>query len=379
MLEVQPPDAGGPYDVYGTFTFGALNVFANAPVVVDIVSALRRHRVEHPVLPRSTAHLARLVPELDWPIELGEVPVDALGAVTEGYAPAGVPLFEQLRGPDDAVPLTGGPYPDGAAHVAGLNFGVPGGFALCVGCHAGHSQMTPVFDYAKSGFTNLAPGAIVTVSSSRDPARDGAIVDRRAWKGDIHDAWTTAPGQSAGEWARLDFRVPITVQSVRLWDMRPDAASSLHVEEATVELLLGDTLVATSPSGAWSATGTEVVLPEPIADAVRVTFQSVTGAFDGAIAPGVAEIRCSGRASRSLPATPPRHRGRPRAGALDRRRFPWTRHLRPSSARARSTRIWMATSTVPVGGAPAAPPRLWRAAPPFAAAQFRRSTRPSWA
>jgi hypothetical protein len=62
------------------------------------------------------------------------------GRVDESGLPAGVPMFEQLLGPEGRVLDTG----HGPAHVAGLNAGPPGGVVRCIGCHVGHStQLEP--------------------------------------------------------------------------------------------------------------------------------------------------------------------------------------------------------------------------------------------
>ena len=68
-----PPSAAGPYNGDGTFTFDALNVYANAPVDADIVSAppvgsaaTIRFFIDHQ---RSSTGS---FPALDWPILLGE-------------------------------------------------------------------------------------------------------------------------------------------------------------------------------------------------------------------------------------------------------------------------------------------------------------------
>ena len=98
-------------------------------------------------------------PNLDWPIRLGELVVAPDGSVREPNAPANVPLFEQIRSAGGTVPLTGGPYPDGAAHVSGMNFGRPGSVARCVGCHSGHTMNPIPTNDEAAKWTNLAPGA----------------------------------------------------------------------------------------------------------------------------------------------------------------------------------------------------------------------------
>ncbi|MBE2225621.1 MAG: PD40 domain-containing protein, partial [Anaerolineae bacterium] len=152
VASLLPPTANGPYDIDGTFTFDALNVFFNAPVDVDIVNALPigsagtiRFFIDH----QRTSY--GFPERLDWPILLDEIAINPDGSVST-EAPANVPLFEQIRTsqPDYSVPLTGSTFPageNGAAHVAGHNFGRPGDDARCVGCHAGHTMIpVPVTD-----------------------------------------------------------------------------------------------------------------------------------------------------------------------------------------------------------------------------------------
>ncbi len=64
-----------------------------------------------------------------------EAPVGAHGRVDEAGLPAGLPMFEQLVDREGRVLRSA----HGAAHVAGLNAGPPGGEVRCVGCHVGHS------------------------------------------------------------------------------------------------------------------------------------------------------------------------------------------------------------------------------------------------
>jgi hypothetical protein len=164
-----PPPANGSYDQDGTFIFNALNVYANGPVDSDIESAPAvgsaatiRFFLDH------QRGNSGSFPNLDWPILLGELPVAPDGSVIEPNAPANVPLFEQLRGSDNTLPLLS----KGGAHVAGMNFGQPGSEMRCVGCHAGHTMIPVPASAEEAKWSNLAPGASVTVSSSRDPKYD---------------------------------------------------------------------------------------------------------------------------------------------------------------------------------------------------------------
>jgi hypothetical protein len=294
------PPAAAPYTAGGTFVFDALNVFANAPVDTDIVSAPAvgsvatiRFFLDHQRTSPGS------FPNLDWPILLGELAVSPAGAAREPNAPADLPLFEQLRAPDGTVPLTVGPQgPNGAAHVAGMNFGRPGTVVRCVGCHAGHTMIPVPANDADAKWTNLAPGAQVSVSSTRDANYNTGLIDRRVMKGEIWRYWTSAPGQQAGQWARLTFRVPITVRTVRLYNPRQgdEANSSIQVGQATVRLLdAAGNQIASRQSGPVSVAGTDVRFDDvPGVVSVQVTLDNVTGTFYGAKAASLAEIEVIG-------------------------------------------------------------------------------------
>lgn len=298
-----PPGASGPYDGAGTFVFDALNVYANAPVDVDIVSAI----------PVGSAGTIRFFldhqrtspgsfPALDWPILLGEKAVSPDGAVQDPKAPAYLSLFEQIRTPMPgySVPLTGGPHPDGAAHVAGMNFGVPGAVARCVGCHAGHTMIEVPVNDADAKFSNLAPGAAVSVSSTRDADQDENVVDRRVMKGEIWRTWTSAQDQVNGQWVTLTFPVPVTVRTVRLYSPRQgdEANSTLEVKGATVRLFSdagGQSEVASEITGAVDVQGTDVAMGDVKARVVRVELDEVSGTFYGMQVAGLAEIEVIAR------------------------------------------------------------------------------------
>lgn len=299
-----PPTANPPYDIDGTFVFDALNVYFNGPVDMDIVNAppigsaqtIRFFLDQQRTAPGS-------FPALDWPILLGELPIAANGAVQDPNAPANVPLFEQLRSPEGTVPLTAGPYGnDGAAHVAGMNYGPPGTVARCVGCHAGHTMIPVPANPADAQWTNLAPGATVTVSSTRDPQRNRGLIDRRVLKGEIWRYWTSQNDQPAdGQWVQLTLPVPVRVRLVRLYNPRfgGEANSSLQVHSATVRLY--SDVAATNEVAAQTinqnlaVSGTDVAFADVLVRVVRVELNDVSGTFYGLAVAGLAEIEVIGR------------------------------------------------------------------------------------
>jgi hypothetical protein len=298
-----PPPAAGPYDQDGTFVFDALNVYFNGPVDSDIVSAPAvgsaakiRFFIDHQRTSPGS------YPALDWPILLGEVAIEPDGSVREPNAPANVPLFEQLRSPNGTVPLTRGPTGnDGAGHVAGMNFGRPGTVARCVGCHAGHTMIQVPANDAAAQWTNLAPGAQVSVSSTRDSQQNRGLIDRRVQKGEIWRYWTSASGKTSNQWVKLTFAVPISVRTVRLYNPRSggEANSSIQVKSVTVKLYsdaAGTQLVASQTYAQnLSVSGANINFNDVRARVVRVEINSVSGTFYGMKVASLAEIEVIAR------------------------------------------------------------------------------------
>jgi hypothetical protein len=189
----------------------------------------------------------------------------------------------------------------GAAHVAGMNFDRAGATARCVGCHAGHSQIPVPADDADAAFTNLAPGATLRVSSTRDASTNAGLIDRRVMKGEIWRYWNSDPsaGQD-GQWVELAFPVPVSVRAVLLYDPRPgdEASSSLHVEQATVKLYAdadASTLAAQAAATDIAVTGTQVSFDDIVARVVRIELDQVTGTFYGLAVASLAEIEIVAR------------------------------------------------------------------------------------
>jgi hypothetical protein len=309
-----PPLDTGPYDTDGTFTFQALNVYFNAPVDTNILSAIPvgsastiRFFIDHQRWQQRGSFEG-----LDWPILVKEVPVNPDGSVTTS-SPANVPLFEQIRSakPGYTVPLAGmNALPQdlsGAAHVAGMNFGRPGEVMKCVGCHAGHTLIPVPANPEDALWTNLAPGAAVTVSSqdSSLPNSKG-LTDRRVKLQIPIDKytkyWISTSGQDPNtQWVQLTFPVPVTVRTVRLYNI-PAADSPIKVQAATVKLFSdtgGTNLVGSNTSGALSENGTNVSFNDITARVVRVEMSSVSGS-----AAALAEVEVIARAGGSTTSPP---------------------------------------------------------------------------
>jgi hypothetical protein len=262
----------------GTFVFDALNVYFNGPVDMPIVSA-------PPIGSASTIRFfadyqrAPLNADttLNFPVLLQELPVHANGAVRNPNAPANVPLFEDLRTIAGLVPLTSHDVnPSGGGFVTGMNFGRPGTTARCVGCHAGHTQISIPSTVEGARWTNLAPGAQVRVSSTsgNNPAR---LVNRQARIEAAFDHWKSHPGLAANaQWVQLEFPVPIAVRTVRLYAAR----DGVVVQGATVRLYGDDTkvaILAERPSAPVIEQGTDVAFGDIVARVIRIDLTDVRG------------------------------------------------------------------------------------------------------
>ncbi|MCZ6795723.1 MAG: hypothetical protein O7J95_19120, partial [Planctomycetota bacterium] len=170
LSDQAPRTAEEAYREGGRFTFLVENIFFNAPVDLDIANAPpvgRKLAIEFFMNPQRTS------PSIaDPPIRLHRVDVPADGRV-EVELPGGVPLFEVLRLADGDLPVGR----DGQIfHVGGMNFGVAGETARCVGCHAGHSLLAVEQDEA--AWSNIAPGADIVASSARGRGRAADLLDR---------------------------------------------------------------------------------------------------------------------------------------------------------------------------------------------------------
>jgi hypothetical protein len=268
----------------GTFQFQAVNVYANADVDVDIVSAMpvgSAHTIRGFV--DYQRHSAGTAGAVDWPILLEEVAIDAGGAAML-KPPSNVPLFEDVRDAQGHVVATGGYYGSkghemGAAFVSGLNYGPTGSHSHCPGCHAGHSMLVAPDDDQEGKWTNLAPGARVVLSSVADEAlrepMEASLVDRRVKKApDLSLVWSgSEAGGLSGQWAELHVPVPVWAREIRLYNQIPEGGANptdVVVDSAVVRLFDDDE--ATHEIG-------RVTVPGPLTiEGTRVDVRRITQA-----------------------------------------------------------------------------------------------------
>jgi hypothetical protein len=174
-----------------------------------------------------------------------------------------------------------------------MNYAPPNAIARCIGCHAGHSMIPVPADPAEAKWSNLAPGAAVFVSSTRDAGLNATLIDRRVLKGDAWRCWTSAPGETENQWVELVFPVPVLVRSVKLYNPRSDPTnnSDLVVQSTTVRLYDPTKAQAgVALTGPVSVEGTEVHFDDVLTRSIRVSIDHVTGTFEGKRVAGLAEI-----------------------------------------------------------------------------------------
>ncbi|MEO8151224.1 MAG: T9SS type A sorting domain-containing protein [Bacteroidia bacterium] len=301
VASLYPPLAGGPYRIDGSFVFNNLNVYANGPVDMNITSAIKigdagsiRFYINHQRTRQGSD------PELDWPVLLTEMPISAGGSVLNLDAPADQPSFEQIRTPiakGYVVPTTGLPYISSTAHVAGMNYGRPGTVVTCVGCHRGHTLIPVPANPADAEFTNLAPGATVSISSGTEITKD-YLIDRWVKLSlDKGRFWATPFGYNKNQWARLTFPVSIKIKTVRLYNIPFGGIrnSTLQITGARVNVYADDArtiLVASQVINQHlSDSGTDVNFPNVVGKVVEVKILGGFGKYNGSKSRvGLAEI-----------------------------------------------------------------------------------------
>ena len=294
-----PPTIAGPFNGDGVFTFECFNVYYNDQIDVDIASAPAigsaktiRFFIDHQRTSPGS------FPTLDWPILLNEKTIKPDGFVSEPNAPANVPLFEQLRSSNPLgydVPRAGEPFDNGVAHVAGMNFSREGAKATCVGCHSGHSMIPVPATREDSEFTNLAPGATVEVSSSRDVTLNKHVIDRRVQKGEDWQVWNSAIGTSDNQWVLLKFPVPITIRTIVLYNVPSggEGNSTIALNKTTVTLYSdanGLVPIISKNINNVPVNGKHATFADVIAQSVRVKLKDISGTFYGNEIGAIAEI-----------------------------------------------------------------------------------------
>jgi hypothetical protein len=223
-----------------------------------------------------------------------EVPVSLRGAFT-AVIPADTPAFVVLR---DANGRAVSGWNRGYISIAqGNAWARPGQTVQCVGCHFGHvsGSLTNVLTDVVQGWTNIAPYASVSASSTYTPAYFTAsrLNDRRGWVpvptggafADDTTGWISALDRAAGEMITMTWTIPMTVTKIRLVGPPPVGGdwndfgqyaviTPYHITAGTLRFYLGATQVGSYNVGQVEPLtngGTWVTPPSPI-KLNRLTF-----------------------------------------------------------------------------------------------------------
>jgi hypothetical protein len=273
----------------GKFTFKCENIFFNSPIDKGIATAPpigKRLEIEFYMSPQRAG-----VTSADPPLLIHRETVNADGKI-EVDLPAGVPLFEILRRPDNTIAAGR----DGQIfHVGGLNFGRAGKDGKCVGCHTGHSMQEVPDD---ASWTNLAPSAALKTNAA-DAFPPEVLVDR-----------STQPGRSV--WfaqsllpetvIQLQWSIPLRGQQVMVHSPQPDGSTpAQRIRGFTVQTFLGEELrEEVQVDRGIQVRGTAAVLSESLEFdtlKVKIAQAKVGGIFQGVDGPALSEIEVIAKAA----------------------------------------------------------------------------------
>jgi len=253
----------------GSFQFIVENIFANAPVDVDLPSAPplgKNLTIEFYMAPQRES-----VGPRDLPILIAERRIPPSGRVAIDL-PADVPLFEVLRTPD-------GKFAQGrdlqVYHVGGQNFGHAGTVARCVGCHTGHSTMAVPED---PSVTNIAPSAELEVSGTRrgptatESWRPENLVDRDT--ASSVGEWGSLRDDRNKHWFSLSWGERVEAEELVLHSGDPGIQSAeifffaTRVRSGTV----GREVAPLDVEGPLDPTGTRIAIPRGSSVSVTARF-----------------------------------------------------------------------------------------------------------
>ena len=185
------------------------------------------------------------------------------------------------------------------AHVTGFNFGSKGSGTKCVGCHAGHTQITVPLTITDAQFTNLSTSAN-TFSSSVLPSSDSKnVIDRKARSKDLNVCWIS--NGTINEYVELRWDLPLDVREIKLYNIFPNQYNQTNIQVNDCELYLynNEQLVKFVPNtGGISVNGTSVpVNPWLTVNKIKVVIKNYSGLVNGQNHSGLAEVETIARVS----------------------------------------------------------------------------------
>jgi hypothetical protein len=290
------PPTSDPATFYqgGLFRFDCMNIYSNAPIDAPIGDA--------PNITRSARfkfflnHQRQNPDGLDEPILFRTINIDHDGKVAQGDIPANVQMFEQVTDSIGRVLSTG---KNTFAHVTGFNFGSRGTGTKCVGCHAGHTQITVPVNITEAQFTNLSTSAVTYSSSVLMSSASKNVIDRKARNKDLNFSWISNAG--INEYVELQWNLPLDLREIKLYNIFPNAANQTDIQVNDCEIYLyndGQLVKFIPNTGALDVNGKSVpVSPMVTVNKIKVVIKSYTGLINGLNKSGLAEVEVSARVS----------------------------------------------------------------------------------
>ncbi len=290
------PPTSDPSTFYqgGLFRFDCMNIYSNAPVDAPIGNA--------PMITKNAKinfylnHQRQNPNGMDEAILFRTVKVDHDGKIAQGDVPANVQMFEQITDSLGRVLETG---KNSFAHVTGFNFGSKGSGTKCVGCHAGHTQITVPVNITEAQFTNLSTSASTTSSSNYVNSKSENAIDRKAKNKDLGVNWISNGG--INEFIEFRWDLPIDVREIKLYNILLNGLNNTNIQVTDCEIYLykNEQLVKFIPNtGALNENGKSIVItPWQTADRIKIVIKNYSGLINGVNVSGLAEVETIARVS----------------------------------------------------------------------------------
>jgi hypothetical protein len=283
------PPTSDPSTFYqgGLFRFDCLNIYTNAPVDVPIDDA---PKINKSVKIQFFMNHQRQDPNgQDFPILFGEQPIEITGLLASGESPANVNLFEQLVD-DSGKVLTNnnGKF----AHVSGMNFGINGSGAKCVGCHAGHTLIPLPNSIGEAQFTNYSTSAHVIESSVTGNYKGKNAIDRKAQNKDLNVNWISAGTQD--QYLELSWDLYMDVRELKLYNILTNSENGTNINVTDCDVTFykdGEVVNFINSTGVLKPEGKSVpVSPAVLCNKIKVRIKEFEGNINGMNVAGLAEI-----------------------------------------------------------------------------------------
>lgn len=283
------PPTSDPSTFYqgGLFRFDCLNIYSNAPVDVPIDDA---PKINRKVKIQFFMNHQRQDPNgQDLPVLFDEQDIEIAGLLASGESPANVNLFEQLVD-DSGKVLTSnsGKF----AHVSGMNFGITGSGAKCVGCHVGHTQIELPNSISEAQFTNYSTSAHVIESSVTGSYSGKNAIDRKARNKNLNVNWISSG--IADQYLELSWDLYMEIRELKLYNILSNSENGTNIVVNDCDITFykdGEQVNFINSTGVLTSEGKSVeVSPSVLCNKIKVRVKDFTGTVNGLNVAGLAEI-----------------------------------------------------------------------------------------